>query len=96
MVLEERKDLIPKALERKDVVLDGFCNSISILAKTILSKKLYLVLKRRRWKERGITYHYSNQYQLHEKGIKITAEYAGFLIGIHFMIIDNPPLSYRA
>jgi hypothetical protein len=81
LTLVERQDLIPRSLEGKDVVLDGFCNPISILTHTILSKKMYLVIKRRRWKARGCTEHFSNSYELHEKGMKITAEYAAFLKG---------------
>lgn len=53
--LVEKEDRIPKALEGKEVVLDGYCNEIDILTHGYSLKKIYLRLIRRRWKEKGAT-----------------------------------------
>lgn len=79
IILHEKKDQLPKGLEGKNAVLDGFCRPISILCGSVLNKKVYLVVKRRRWKEAGTNQHYENTYELHPKGARITKEYAGFL-----------------
>lgn len=82
LVLVEREDLIPKDLTGKETVLDGFCNPISVLTQSFSMKKIYLVVKRRRWKEKGSDIHFSNSYELHEKGIKMTKDFAAFLKAI--------------
>lgn len=80
----ERPDLIPEALKNEDaVVLDGFCNPISVLTQSFSMKKIFLVVKRRRWKAKGSDSHFSNSYELHEKGIKMTKDFAAFLKAIH-------------
>ena len=43
------------------------------------SEKIYLRLIRRRWKEKGTTKHYSNEYNLHIPGMKTTKEFRDFL-----------------
>ena len=82
LILEEKSDLIPKELEGQDVVLDGFCNEISVLSHSFSLKKIYLVIQRRRWKPKGGGKHYSNQYDFHAEGAKITQEFADFLKGV--------------
>lgn len=80
LVLVENESLIPIALkDKKNVVLDGFCNPITILSHSFSMKRIYLVCKRRRWKEQGTTVHYSNEYDLHKNGAKITPQFASFL-----------------
>ena len=79
---EEREDLLPKDLiEEKQIVLDGFCNPITILFGSFLNKKMYLLIKRRRWKRGNTNEHYSNEYDLHPKGVKITQNFGAFLKG---------------
>lgn len=82
LVLVESKELVPKSLDAKESVLDGYCNPISILTQSFSMKKIYLLVKRRRWKEKGSNIHYSNSYELHEKGIKMTKDFAAFLKAI--------------
>jgi hypothetical protein len=51
IILREKAHLIPEKLSsEKDVVLDGFCNTIPVLSHGFSTKPLYLVNKRRRWK----------------------------------------------
>jgi hypothetical protein len=77
--LVEKEDRIPKALSGKEVVLDGYNNEIDILTHAFSLKKIYLRLIRRRWKEKGGTKHYSNEYNLHIPGMKTTREFRDFL-----------------
>ena len=77
--LIEKADRIPQALTGKDVVLDGYNNEIDILTHAFSLKKIYLRLIRRRWKEKGTTKHYSNEYNLHIPGMKTTKEFRDFL-----------------
>ena len=77
--LIEKEDRIPQALAGKEAVLDGYNNEIDILTHAFSLKKIYLRLIRRRWKEKGTTIHYSNEYNLHIPGMKTTREFRDFL-----------------
>ena len=77
--LVEKEERIPKVLEGKEVVSDGYCNSIDILTHAFSLKKIYLRMYRRRWKERSSTKHYSNDYDLTLPGMKTTREFRDFL-----------------
>jgi hypothetical protein len=77
--LVEKQDRIPKALVGKEVVLDGYNNEIDILTHAFSLKKIYLRLIRRRWKEKGGSKSYSNEYNLHIPGMKTTREFRDFL-----------------
>ena len=80
LILHEREDLIPAELSTiSDVFLDGFCNPITILSHSFSMKKIFLVCKRRCWKASGSNTHYSNSYDLHINGAKITPQFASFL-----------------
>ena len=78
-VLYEKQELVPKELVGKEAVLDGFCNPLELMHFPIKGKKLYLQLYRRRWKEKNTTKHYSNQYELHDAGMKTTKLFGAFL-----------------
>jgi hypothetical protein len=77
--LIEKVDRVPVKLKGKEVVLDGYCNEVDILTHAFSLKKIYLRLIRRRWKEKGETRHYSNEYDLHIPGMKTTREFRDFL-----------------
>ncbi len=80
IVFEEKTDLVPKELEGKQVVLDGFLNPVALQTFPLKDKMVYLSLKRRRWKEPGTTGNsYSNTYDLHRQGMKTTNEFGNFL-----------------
>lgn len=86
--LEEQKENIPVALKDVEglVVLDGFCDPISIVSHCFSLKEVVLKIKRRRWKlskvdKTKFVGHYSNTYELHPEGAKITKELASFLKG---------------
>jgi len=77
--LVEKADRIPAALIGKEAVLDGYNSEIDILTHAFSLKKIYLRLIRRRWKEKGTSKHYSNEYDLHIPGMKTTREFRDFL-----------------
>ena len=77
--LVEKADRVPKALQGKEVVLDGYCNEVDILTHAFSLKKIYLRLIRRRWKESGGTNGSTNEYDLHIPGMKTTREFRDFL-----------------
>jgi len=82
LILEEKEDLIPVELSNKESVLDGFCNDLSVLSHSFSLKKIYLIIRRRRWKPKGGGKHYSNRYNFHSQGAKLTQEFVDFLKGI--------------
>jgi len=77
--LVEKEEKIPKELQGKEVVLDGYCNEIDILTHAFSLKKIYLRLIRRRWKQKGGIKGYVNEYNLHIPGMKTTREFRDFL-----------------
>ncbi len=78
--LWEKEEHIPEKLSGfSDVVLDGFCNPLTILSHGFSTKPVYLVLKRRRWKRSGSNDHFSNQYVITDDSAKLTPDMAGFL-----------------
>ena len=80
IVLWEKEEHIPDKLKCfSDVVLDGFCNPITILSHGFSTKPVYLVMKRRRWKRSGTDEHFSNEYVITEDSAKLTPDMAGFL-----------------
>ena len=79
--LKEKEELIPESLQGKTVVKDGYCNAIQIMSHCFSLKPVNLKLFRRKWKESNSEIHFSNQYELHPEGAKITKELAVFLKG---------------
>jgi broad-specificity NMP kinase len=77
--LEEKTDRIPASLQGKDVVLDGFYDSIDLISGVMMDQVIYLRIKRRRWKERDSKKHEHNSYDHHLKGMKTTKRFAAFL-----------------
>ena len=79
LIWEEKKELVPEVLQGEDVVLDGFCNPLSLLSFPLKGKPTYLVIKRRRWKRKGRGDHVSNEYYFNHPSVKATREFAAFL-----------------
>ena len=77
---EEFSIRIPKPLQGKEVVLDGYMNQLELQTFPLKDKTVYIALRRRRWKEKGdIKQSYSNTYELHVEGMKTTKEFGAFL-----------------
>ena len=80
IILWEKREHVPTKLKGfSDVVLDVFCNPITILSHGFSTKPVYLVMKRRRWKRSGTDEHFSNEYVITEDSAKLTPDMAGFL-----------------
>jgi hypothetical protein len=80
IILHEKEHLVPDELKDKPkVVLDGFCNALQLLSHCFTLKPVYLLMKRRRWKQAGTDTHYSNEYTLTKDPSKLTPDMAGFL-----------------
>lgn len=82
MQLVEKEECIPKQLEGKEVVLNGFLNSVEIVDFPFRGKPMYLNFTRRRWKEKGTEVSYHNEYTFHPVGMKATEEFGAFLKGL--------------
>ena len=79
LVLEEKPERVPVSLQGKDVVLDGFYDSIDLISGVLMDQIIYLRIRRRRWKERCDKKHFHNQYDHHFEGMKTTKRFAAFL-----------------
>lgn len=77
--LREKSDRIPKVLTNENVVLDGFCDPIEMLSHGFSAGPVYLKLYRRRFKKSTEDKHYSNDYDLTLKGMKLVPELGIFL-----------------
>jgi len=81
---EEKAIQLPKELEGKDVVLNGFMNPLELQTFPLKDKAVYLLVKRRRWKIRGKpdkSYH--NRSDLTESGIKTTPDFGVVLKAVY-------------
>ncbi len=80
LFFEKKKENIPEPLKGKEVVSAGFVNPVELQTFPVNDKKLFVSIKRRRWKEKGTNdpiYH--NSYSLHREGMKTTKEFGDFL-----------------
>lgn len=82
MELVEKSECIPPSLAGKEVVLNGFMNSVEIIDFPFRGKPMYLSFTRRRWKEKGTEESYHNEYTFHPVGMKATEEFGAFLKGL--------------
>lgn len=79
MILVEKKDRVPKSLQGKDYVLNGYMDPVEIIDYPFRGKLMYITFLRRRWKLRGKNESYFNTYELHRPGMKTTDEFGDFL-----------------
>ncbi len=71
---------IPKEIFKQGkVVLNGYMNKIDVQTFPAQGKEVFLRIERRRWKLKGDTISYSNNYEIIEKGMKATKEFGAFL-----------------
>ena len=79
--MREKEGLIPKELSGyKDIVFDGYCNPIETLSHSFVCKPIYLRLFRRRYKRKNRDEHFSNEYDVSLKGVRLVPEMGFFLI----------------
>jgi hypothetical protein len=78
--MREKEGRIPKELSGyEDVVFDGYCNPAEMFSHSFVCKPIYLRLFRRRYKRSGRDEHFSNDYELTLKGVKMVPELDIFL-----------------
>lgn len=78
--LVEKEDRVPSNFGVDDqAVLDGFCNPLEMLSHSFSMKPVRLKIFRRRWKRPGENAHFSNEYDLALKGVKLVPELGFFL-----------------
>ena len=75
--LREKEGFIPSELSGcSDVVLDGYCNPLEALSHSFVCKPVYLKLYRRRYKRSDSDIHFSNEYDVTLKGVRMVPERA--------------------
>jgi len=78
--MREKAGFIPKELsEYQDIVFDGYCNPIEALSHSFVCKPIYLRLFRRRYKRSNRDEHFSNEYDVTLKGVRMVPEMGFFL-----------------
>jgi hypothetical protein len=78
--LREKEERIPACLQAySDVVFDGYCDPIEMLSHSFVCKPIYLRIYRRRYKRSNQDIHYSNDYDLTLKGLRMVPELGIFL-----------------
>jgi hypothetical protein len=78
--MREKEGRTPCELsDYQDIVFDGYCNPVEMLSHSFVCKPIYLRLFRRRFKRAGTDKHYSNEYDLCLKGVKMVPELVFFL-----------------
>jgi hypothetical protein len=78
--MREKEGLIPKELTAyPDIVFDGYCTPIEALSHSFVCKPIYLKLYRRRYKRSNSDEHFSNEYDVTLKGVRMVPELGLFL-----------------
>ncbi len=78
--MREKEGLIPKEISTcSDIVFDGYCNPIEALSHSFVCKPIYLRLYRRRYKRSNSDTHFSNEYDVTLKGVRLVPELGIFL-----------------
>jgi hypothetical protein len=82
--MREKEGFIPNDLSGcEDVVLDGYCNPLEAISHSFVCKPVYLRLYRRRYKRSGSDIHFSNEYDVTLKGVRMVPEMGFFLKETH-------------
>jgi hypothetical protein len=75
------KNILPSGYTRSDYESKGFLPSKKIQDFPIRGKAVYLVVKRRRWRDKATKQEIRSDYNFIAKGAKLTEELSGFLKG---------------
>jgi len=78
--MREKEGFIPQALSGYDhVVFDGYTNPVETLSHSFVCKPIWLKLYRRRYKRSNTDTHYTNEYDVSLKGVRMVPELGLFL-----------------
>jgi hypothetical protein len=73
--MREKEGRIPEALSGcSDAVFDGYCNPAKMLSHSFVCKPICLRCYCRRYRRSNSDIHYSNEYELTLKGVKMVSE----------------------
>ncbi|MDR2764651.1 MAG: hypothetical protein LBB90_06430, partial [Tannerella sp.] len=78
--MREKEGRIPSELSSySDAVFDGYTNPVETLSHSFVCKPIWLKLYRRRYKRASTDKHYSNEYDVSLKGVRMVPELGFFL-----------------
>ena len=78
--MREKEGFIPDVLSGfSDIVFDGYCNPLEAISHSFVCKPVYLRLFRRRYKRSNEDQHFSNDYDVTLKGVRMVPEMGFFL-----------------
>ncbi|WP_394706822.1 hypothetical protein [uncultured Bacteroides sp.] len=75
----EEKNIVPDEISTLNLHSHGFHPEIEVQDFPIRGKAVYLLIKRRRWKDLDIGKVYSRDWRIVAQGTRITAEFGSFL-----------------
>lgn len=78
LYLDEKK-IIPPELKNKQVVSHGFTDPINIQDFPLRGKRVYLVVRRRKWKDKLTGEIFSRKWNITARGTSYSKEFAAFL-----------------
>lgn len=85
----DEKSITPPEHSDKDLVSNGFDEPVCIQDFPIRKKASYLIVRRRKWKDRQTNKIYSRNWNLTASGTSYSKEFAFFLKGLFGQIPDQ-------
>ncbi len=79
--MKERDPQQPAESKGKEMLLNGYGNSVEVLTGSVNGRAIFVRYTRRRWKDKESEREYQNEYEFHPKGLKTSQEFADFLKG---------------
>jgi hypothetical protein len=78
LFLDEKK-LVPQELKKQQIVSHGFTEPVTIQDFPLRGKRVYLIVRRRKWKDTVTGKIYSKTWDITAKGTSYSQEFAAFL-----------------
>ena len=75
----DEKHIVPPEHKNKQIVSNGFHSAVKIQDFPLRQKKVYLIVRRRKWKDTETGNIYSRSWDLTAKGSSYSKEFADFL-----------------
>lgn len=75
----DEKAIIPTPLKSKDLVSNGFDQAVTIQDFPLRGKPVYLIVRRKKWKEKSTGKIFSNKWNFTAEGTSYSKEFASFL-----------------
>jgi hypothetical protein len=78
----DEKNIVPPEHEGKQIVSNGFHAPVKVQDFPLRKKSVYLIIRRRKWKDTTTGNIYSRSWDLTAKGSSYSKEFADFLKGL--------------